>query len=142
MIFRKRSKGTEYTENLILIIKKCTTKSKQIILLQESITCQVKVEFPFFRELPKVLYLEKGTQLSIIIVFPKSSLYQNFFTGCVGADLPRNRVIRFDGNDVLANHYSVQHEKEIFKVMCVSKWLPMKQNKSMCIFRCLHFQFL
>lgn len=131
-----------YTENLILVIKKCNLKSKKVILLQEYITCQAKVEFPFFHKLLKTLNIEKGTQISINIVFQKGALYQNFFTGCVGADLPKNRVIRFDGNEILANHYSVQHEREIFKVMCVSKWIPVKRNKSMCIFRCLHFQFL
>jgi hypothetical protein len=143
LFHRERSKGTEYTENLTLIIEKSTSKSKKIILLQEHITCQVKVEVPFLHKLHKIINLEKGTQLSIIIIFQKGARYQNFFTGSVGADLPKNRVIRFDGSDILANHYCVQHEREIFKVMCIiSKWLPVKPNKRMCIFKCLHFQFL
>jgi hypothetical protein len=140
--FRGRPKGSEYTDNLQLTIEKTTDNSRKIILYQKHICSKEKVESPFLHNLHKILNVEKGSKVSISVVFQRGSLYQNFFTGCVGADLPKNRVIRFNRNDILANHYNVQHEREFFKIMCISKWLTIPRNKSISIFRCVHFQFL
>jgi len=123
------------------VVKKQSGTAKKI-LFEEKICQSVEYDQPFFYNFKSAIRLEKGWQFSMSVTFPRGATYANYFTGCLGAEFPKNRSIRSGKKEMVAVRFSVKHERKGFEILGTGFWKPVAPTKAICIVRSLNCCFL